>query len=67
METTHPLVSYDRKYNTDLASEPKVSLAESFGLLLVFFRPCCGYKSYMHLPHFPIHADRFLNEVEDDQ
>jgi hypothetical protein len=67
METTHPLVSCDRKYNTDLASEPKVSLAESFGLPLVFFRPCCGYKSYMHLPHFPIHAYRFLNEVEYDQ
>ena len=67
METTHPLVSYDRKYNTDLASEPKVSLVEAFGLLLVFFRPCCGYKSYMHSPHFPIHAYLFLNEVEYGQ
>ena len=67
METTHLLVSYDRKYNMDLVSEPMVPSVESFELLLVFFQPCCGCRSYMHSQHFPIHVYRFLNGVECGQ
>ena len=67
METKHLLVFYDRKYNTDLVSEPMVALVESFGLPLVFFQPCCGCRSCMHSQHFPIHVYRSLNEVGCDQ